>query len=94
VRAQPLYHSPCYPERIQLIELGAGTELQPLTLQEETEIFVISGQFADEGDVHPAHSWLLLPPGGVHRPKSAGGTLLYARRGGIRGARGARVALT
>jgi anti-sigma factor ChrR (cupin superfamily) len=83
VRTLPLYRSRFYPERIQLIELAPGTELEPLAHPDGKEIFVISGEFSDERGVYPEHTWLLLPPGGVHRPKTAAGALLYVRQGGF-----------
>ena len=83
VRTQPLYRSPHYPETIHLIELAPGTELEPLTLPEGEEVFVISGKFADERNEYPRHTWLRLPPGSTHRPSSQDGALLYVRRGGF-----------
>jgi len=83
VRTQPLYRSPNYPETIQLIELAPDTEVDPLPLAEGREIFVVSGELADERGVYPQHSWLRLPPGSAHRPTSRGGALLYVREGGF-----------
>jgi len=83
VRALPLYRSPRYPEVIQLIELAPGTRHAPLTLAGAEEIFVISGALQDERSVYPAHSWLILPPGGVFSPGSSSGALLYVRQGGL-----------
>jgi anti-sigma factor ChrR (cupin superfamily) len=83
VRTQLLYHSPRYPETIQLIELAPGTEVETLTLPAGQEIFVVSGEFADDRGEYPQHSWVRLPPGSTHRPTSNGGALLYVRRGGV-----------
>ena len=83
VRTQQLYRSPNYPETIQLIELAPGTELEPLTLPEAREIFVISGEFADERGAYPEHSWLRSAPGSTNRTTSKAGALLYVRQGGF-----------
>jgi hypothetical protein len=37
----------------------------------------------DEWGVYPAHTWLALPPGSVHSPRSASGAVLYVRQGGF-----------
>lgn len=82
-RAQSLYRSLRYPERIQLIELAAGTQHAPIALPEGQEIFVISGGLEDEWGVYPEHTWLTLPPGSVHSPRSVAGAVLYVRQGGF-----------
>ena len=39
--------------------------------------------FADEHGSYSAGCWLRFPPGARHRPRSAGGCTLYAKRGGL-----------
>jgi hypothetical protein len=48
-------------------------------MPEGEEIFVIRGELADEHGTYPSHTWLLLPPGTSHCPRSASGCLLYVR---------------
>jgi anti-sigma factor ChrR (cupin superfamily) len=48
------------------------------------EIFVLSGEFEDELGRYTAGSWLRLPIGGAHTPRSASGCTLYVKRGGQR----------
>jgi len=83
VRSLPLYHSPRYPEHVQLLELAPGTRLAPLALAEGAEIFIVSGELEDDRGVHPAHTWLLLPPGSAHSPRCTTSALLYVRQGGF-----------
>ena len=72
-----LYQSPRFPDQIRLTELSPGVELPVVELVDGEEIFVISGELSDEYGTYPAHTWLALPPGSSHRPRSAQGCLLY-----------------
>ena len=45
------------------------------------ELFVIDGSFSDERGQYDRHSWLRLPPGHGHHPRSPEGCELYVRRG-------------
>ncbi len=47
------------------------------------EILIIGGAFEDEHGRHDAHTWLRLPPGSRHAPKSATGCELYVKEGGF-----------
>lgn len=77
VRSLDLYRSERYPDHIRLTELAAGAEPPRVALPGGEEIFVLSGELADEHGIHPAHTWLRYPPGASHTPRSPGGCLLY-----------------
>lgn len=79
VRSLELYRSARHVDRVRLTQLSPGVELPPIALPGGEELFVVSGELADEQGTYPAHTWLLLPPGSSHRPRSAAGCLLYVR---------------
>ena len=43
------------------------------------EIFVIDGSFQDDEEVYPKGTWLRLPPGYSHRPRTEGGCSLWIK---------------
>lgn len=77
VRTLSLYRSERYPEHIRLTELAPGAAPPAVELREGEEIFVLRGELVDEHGAHPTHTWLRLPPGATHTPRSPGGCLLY-----------------
>jgi anti-sigma factor ChrR (cupin superfamily) len=77
VRSLTLYASPRYPEHIRLTELAPGARAAALSFPEGEELFVLRGELEDESGVYPSHTWLRLPPGSSHSPRSSGGCLLY-----------------
>ena len=77
VRSLTLYRSAHYPDHIRLTELAPGARPPAVALPEGEEIFVLRGELVDEQGTHAAHTWLRLPPGATHTPRSPGGCLLY-----------------
>jgi anti-sigma factor ChrR (cupin superfamily) len=77
VRSSTLYVSRHHPEHIRLTEFAPGVALPAVEMPGGEEIFVIRGEFADEHGTYPSHTWLRLPPGSTHRPRSSNGCLLY-----------------
>jgi anti-sigma factor ChrR (cupin superfamily) len=77
VRSLTLYRSSHHPEHIRLTELAPGADVGPVDLPEGEEIFVLRGELTDERGMYPNHTWLRLPPHSSHRPRSAGGCLIY-----------------
>lgn len=77
VRSLTLYRSAHHPDHIRLTELAAGARPPAVALPEGEEIFVLRGELVDEQGTHAAHTWLRLPPGTTHTPRSPGGCLLY-----------------
>ncbi len=45
------------------------------------ELFVLEGSLEDEAGDYPAGTWLRLPPGSGHAPRTAGGCRLYLKTG-------------
>jgi anti-sigma factor ChrR (cupin superfamily) len=77
VRSMTLYTSQRYPEHMRLTELAPGARVPAISMPEGEEIFVVRGELADECGVYPTHTWLRLPRGSTHGPRSADGCLLY-----------------
>jgi anti-sigma factor ChrR (cupin superfamily) len=77
VRSLTLYRSQHHPDHIRLTELAPGAQPHEVALPEGEEIFVLRGELVDEHGTHAPHTWLRLPPGSTHTPRSPGGCLLY-----------------
>jgi anti-sigma factor ChrR (cupin superfamily) len=77
VRSMTLYRSPSHPDHIRLTEIAPGAEPPAIALPDGEEVFVLRGQLVDELGAHSAHTWLRLPPGSSHTPRSPQGCLLY-----------------
>jgi anti-sigma factor ChrR (cupin superfamily) len=78
---QVLYAEPGYPETMHLLRLEAGVDVGPVAIASGEEIFVIDGRFSDEHGAYRPGSWIKLPPGSSHAPRSDDGCLLYVRKG-------------
>ena len=77
----PLYSALDWPETMCLERLAHGTALPRETCTGGKEIFVLEGRLEDEDGSYPAGTWLRLPPGSAHAPRSAEGTICYVKRG-------------
>ncbi len=84
-----LYEQPGFPETIRLERWAPGREPGTLAYPGGAELFVLEGGFEDEADGYAAGSWLRLPAGGSHAPRTREGCVLYVKRGGLAGLRDA-----
>ncbi len=78
-----LYASPDHPERMHLLRFSAGATMPETVLPQGSEIYVIEGRLEDEHGTYSKGTWLRLPRGHEHSPRSATGCLLYAKVGGF-----------
>jgi anti-sigma factor ChrR (cupin superfamily) len=69
------------PERVTLERWAPGTRLARRAHPGGAEFLVLEGSFADGDGAYPAGSWLRLPPGSVHAPRTDEGCLLYVKTG-------------
>lgn len=76
-RSMTLYRSPSHADHIRLTEIDPGARLPAIALPEGEEIFVLRGTLEDELGAHASHTFLRLPPGSSHTPRSPRGCLLY-----------------
>jgi anti-sigma factor ChrR (cupin superfamily) len=79
----PLYSQAGYTDTVQLERWVPGTSLPTATYAGGVEFFVLDGTFEDELGIYPKGTWLRLPIGARHRPRSTAGCDLYAKRSGF-----------
>lgn len=89
VASKPLYRQDGFTDTVRLErwDAGAGPVVRPCA--GGIEYFVIEGGFEDEAGHYDAGSWLRLPAGATHAPRSADGCTLYVKEGGLAYLRGA-----
>ena len=72
-----LHHSD--HESVTLLRWEPGASLAPAAYPGGVEYFVVEGTFADEQGFYRRGSWLRLPPGSHHGPRSSTGALVYRK---------------
>lgn len=85
VRSQILYRSDALHEFARLTEFAAGTAAPRVELPDGEEVFVLSGCLEDEFGSYPMGTWLRMPRGAHHTPRSEVGCTLYVKSGGFPG---------
>jgi anti-sigma factor ChrR (cupin superfamily) len=83
VASVSLYTSEAHQEHVRLTRLEPGAAAPRVELPDGEEIFVVEGTLSDEYGDYPAGTWLRLPKGSAHTPRSSGGCLLYVKSGGF-----------
>ncbi len=83
VSARPLYQQDGFPETMWLERWEPGAHVEDAAHPGGVEIFVIGGELRDEQGIYPEGTWLRLPCGATHSPRSATGCTLYVKRGGV-----------
>lgn len=76
-----LFDEPGWPEKIRLSRLAPGTEVPHHVHEGGEEVFVVSGELADEHGRYRAGTWMRFPDGSSHRPWTESGCLLYVKTG-------------
>ena len=80
---KPLYRQRGYADRMRLERWQPRIEPGSIGYADGAELFVLSGGFEDEAGRYGAGSWLRLPVGATHRPRTASGCDMYVKRGGM-----------
>lgn len=83
ISVKPLYAQPGFSDIIRLERWDAGTVPGERRYAQGAELFVIEGGFEDGKGQYAKGSWLRLPPGSGHRPRTAQGCILYLKEGGF-----------
>ena len=83
VSRKPLYSQAGYSDTMYLERWDAGTAGATTTYEQGAEYYVLDGEFEDEEGAYPAGTWLRIPAGESHTPRSMTGCDLYVKRGGI-----------
>ena len=89
VEQKPLYGQPGFSDTMRIEKWSPGTEQLARDAAGGLEYFVTDGQFEDELGTYGPGTWLRLPPGAVHRPRSPQGCTVYVKAGGATYLRGA-----
>lgn len=83
VASKPLYRQDGFPDTVRLERWEAGAAPGERRYPGGVEYYVIDGAFEDDAGRYTAGSWLRLPEGGSHRPRTARGCTLYIKEGGL-----------
>jgi anti-sigma factor ChrR (cupin superfamily) len=83
VEAKVLHADPRFPDRARLERFAAGANPGPRRHPGGAELFVIEGALEDERGRYPRYTWLRLPPGATHAPRSDAGAVVYVKSGGV-----------
>ncbi len=78
---KPLYSQHQFEDVMSLERWGARTSFELRTLPSGSEYFVMEGSFEDEQGQYGPGSWLRLPPGSQHTPRTENGCTLYIKTG-------------
>jgi len=74
-----LYQQEGFADQVRLEKWEAGTAPGVIEWTDGAELFVISGSFSDGEGNYGAGSWLRLPPGTRHEPRTDAGCELYIK---------------
>ena len=78
-----LYQQSGFSDMMRLERWEAEANLGAIFYEQGAELFVLEGEFADEVGAYPVGSWLRLPAGATHHPRTAEGCTLYVKRSGL-----------
>jgi len=78
-----LYQQAGFSDLMRLERWEPEAELGKISYEQGAELFLLEGEFADEAGTYAAGSWLRLPVGAEHHPRSARGCTLYVKRSGL-----------
>jgi len=83
VETKALYEQAGFEDVVSLERWSPGAALGRRTYERGAEFFVLDGEFADEHGSYGPGTWLRLPVGFEHEPRSEAGCTLYVKRGGL-----------
>ncbi len=78
-----LYEQDGFTDVVRLEKWRAGTRIGKRLYPKGAELFVLDGQFEDEKGTYGSGSWLRLPQGTSHSPRTERGCELYVKEGGL-----------
>lgn len=79
-----------YADSTWLERWRAGIDLGEKRLEGGAEYLILEGSFSDESGVYGQGSWLRMPAGTTHRPKTDEGCEVYVKYGGVAELRSAK----
>jgi len=83
VAKKSLYKQSGFADEMYLERWEPGAELGLIAYENGAELFVIDGEFSDEEGRYSQGSWLRLPAGSNHHPRSESGCTLYVKMAGL-----------
>ncbi len=83
VAHKALYQQVGFSDIMRLERWEPKADLGIISYEQGAELFVLKGEFSDEVGTYSAGSWLRLPAGSTHHPRSAGECTLYVKRSGL-----------
>ncbi len=83
VEEKLLYADPRFPDATRLERWSPGAAPGERHHPGGAELFVIEGALADENGRYEPGSWLRLPPGASHVPRSTEGCVVYRKTGAV-----------
>ena len=78
-----LYQQAGFSDEMCLERWEPTANPEAITYEQGVELFVIDGEFVDDQAEYRKGSWLRLPPGSGHQPRSKQGCTLYVKTGGL-----------
>lgn len=81
-QVKSLFSAAGFPEQMYLERWPPGPRL-PTSYPGGVEILVLEGEFEDDAGRYQQHSWLRLPAGAGHQPRSREGCELYVKYNGL-----------
>ncbi len=80
---KPLYRQRGFSDVTRLERWEPRADPGMVAYEQGAEFLVLEGEFSDEQGTYSAGSWLRLPAGATHRPRSAAGCTLYFKGSGL-----------
>lgn len=80
---KPLYSQAGFSDEVSLQRWDAGSDMGEIAYDHGAELFVVDGEFVDEAGDYSQGSWLRMPAGSSHRPRSTGGCIVYLKTAGL-----------
>jgi anti-sigma factor ChrR (cupin superfamily) len=83
VAHKALYQQVGFSDIMRLERWEAQADLGFVSYEQGAELYVLKGEFADEVGTYSTGSWLRLPAGSTHHPRSDAGCMLYVKTSGL-----------
>jgi len=83
VARKSLYTQSGFSDEVFLERWEPSVELGVVAYEQGAELFVVEGEFTDEEGRYSQGSWLRMPAGSNHHPRSKSGCTLYAKKAGF-----------
>lgn len=83
VARKPLYKQAGFSDEMYLERWDPSAAVGVIAYEDGAELFVIDGGFTDEQGRYSQGSWLRMPAGSNHQPRSESGCTLYVKTAGL-----------